>query len=82
MIRVFTDFQAIESDGSCFILTYEDGELAERVQELGLAIGDRVVLDAHEDFEVTGTLDFKFVQALGKETWVAHPDWSTRTEKY
>ena len=81
MIRVFTDFQAIASDGSLFILRIDHEDLERQAQNLGIKVGDRVILDAHEDFELIGTLDFKFVDILGKEAWVARPDWSTRTDK-
>src|SRR5262245_20882613 len=30
---------------------------------------DPSIVDAHEDFELTGTLDFKFGNILGKEAW-------------
>jgi hypothetical protein len=81
MIRIFTDFQAIDSTGALFILRVDQEELEHQIVKLGVKVGDKVLLDAHEDFELTGTLDFKFVDALGREAWVAYPDWSTRTDK-
>ena len=81
MIRVFTDFQAIDSRGSLFILRVDHEDLERQAQTLGIAVGDKVILDAHEDFELMGILDFRFVDILGREAWVAHPDWSTRTDK-
>jgi hypothetical protein len=81
MIRIFTDFQAIDSDGSFFILRIDHTDLETQAQALGIKVGDRVILDAHEDFELLGTLDFKFVDMLGRKAWVAYADWSTRTLK-
>jgi hypothetical protein len=81
MLRVFTDFQAVGPDGYVWILRYNDADLDKHVDDLKLAKGDRVLLDAHEDFEVSGTLDFKYVEYLGREAWVAYPDWSTRVTK-
>jgi hypothetical protein len=81
MIRIFTDFQAIDSTGALFILRIDQEDIERQAQVLGIKVGDKVILDAHEDFELIGTLDFKFVDVLGRETWVAHPDWSTRTDK-
>jgi hypothetical protein len=81
MIRLFTDFQAVGPDGYLWILRYKDDELSKETDDLKIAIGDKVILDAHEDFEVIGTLDFRYVEFLGREAWVAYPDWSTRTSK-
>ena len=81
MIRVFTDFQAVDRRGDFFILKIDREDLERQTQALGIRVGDKVILDAHEDFELIGTLDFKFVEILGRETWVAHPDWSTRKDK-
>jgi hypothetical protein len=80
MLTVTTDFQAIEADGACWILRYNGVDLDKIAREQGICQGDRVILDAFEDFEVVGTLDFKFVAALNRDGWVAYPDWSTRTE--
>ena len=81
MLKLYTDFQAVDDDGACFILKHDrlDGEHC--AEEVLLAKGDQVILDAHEGFEVLGTLDFKFVPVLGRQTWVAYPDWSTRRLK-
>lgn len=81
MIRVFTDFQAIDADGYLFILRLGDEELEQKADELGIKIGDEVILDAHEDFEIAGTLDFRFVNLLNRKSWVANPNWSTRKDK-
>jgi hypothetical protein len=81
MIKLFTDFQAIGPDGCLWILRHNDEELGEGADKLKIARGDKVILDAHEDFEVIGTLDFKYVEFLGRDAWVAYPDWSTRTDK-
>jgi hypothetical protein len=81
MIRVFTDFQAIDSSGALFILKVDHEDLERQAQTLGIKVGDQVILDTHEDFELMGTLDFRFVDSLRREAWIAHPDWSTRRDK-
>lgn len=81
MLRLFTDFQAVDPEGACFILNYGNTDLESCIEELGVSRGDKVILDAHEDFEVQGRLAFKFVKALNREAWVAYPDWSTRIDK-
>jgi len=82
MLRLFTDFQAVEPDGACWILKDHNNEdIGTQLEKLNIAIGDRVVLDAYEEFEVQAILDFRHVTALGRDSWVAYPDWSTRNEK-
>jgi hypothetical protein len=80
MIKLYTDFQAIEDDGACWILKYGQSDMERHADELHLSNGDTVLLDAYEGFEVLRTLDYKFVRALGRDGWVAYPDWSTRVE--
>ena len=81
MIRLFTDFQAVDPDGYLWILRHKEDELRDELNGLRIARGDTVILDAHEDFQVIGTLDFRYVEYLGREAWVAYPDWSTKTSK-
>jgi hypothetical protein len=81
MLRLFTDFQAIGPDGYCWILRHNGADIQEKANSLNISKGDKVILDAHEDFVVIGTLDFKYVEYLGREAWVAYPDWSTRRDK-
>jgi hypothetical protein len=81
MLRFFTDFQAVTSDGAVWILRYDGKEVKDRARELNIRPGDQVILDAHEDFEVFATLEFKHVEYLNYDSWVAVPDWSTRKEK-
>ncbi|HTR85541.1 MAG TPA: hypothetical protein VMI56_13760 [Reyranella sp.] len=82
MIRILTDFQSIDPDGSLYILVIGDRNLdQQQAQQYRLKIGDTVLLDADEGVVVTGTLDFKFVKMLGRESWVAHPNWSTRKDE-
>jgi hypothetical protein len=72
MIRLFTDFQAVGPDGCLWILRHKDDELlSKEINDLKMTKGDKVILDAHEDFEVIGTLDFRHVEFLGREAWVA-----------
>ncbi len=41
--------------------------------------GDRVILFQHEDdFAVEAVVDFRFVDELKRESWIATPDWSTK----
>jgi hypothetical protein len=80
MLRIFTDFQATE-EGACYILRCGNLAIEDCADRLSLAKGDKVILDASEDFEVIGTLDFKFVKMLARDAWVAYPDWTTRAEK-
>lgn len=81
MQRLFTDYQAVGPGGYCFILKDDNNVDVDQAKDLTLVKGDKVILDAHEDFEVLGTLDFIFVEYLGREAWVAYPDWSTRRDK-
>ncbi len=81
MLRFFTDFQAVTSDGAVWILRYDGKEVKDIARELNIRPGDQVILDAHEDFEVFATLEFKHVEYLNYDSWVAVPDWSTRKEK-
>ena len=54
----------------------------EKITEIGLSIGDHVLLyQDHDDFEVEATLRYQFVDALGREAWIAYPDWDTLSRK-
>jgi hypothetical protein len=82
VLKVFTDFNAITPDGMCWILQCEDSALEERISDLRLNKGDKIVLYQDEDdFEVTATLDFRYVDILKREAWVAIPDWGTLIRK-
>jgi len=82
MLRVFTDFNARTPDGICWNLIYQGSELDKQADNLHLAKGDKIILFQDEDdFEVIATLDFGNVDVLGRETWVAIPDWSTLERK-
>lgn len=81
MIRIFTDFQAVDPDGGLFILKIGDQYIDECAESLNINVNDKVILDAHEDFEVIGTLSFKFIEMLKIEGWIAYADWSTRSDK-
>ncbi len=51
----------------------------ECVDENMLNPGQRVILFQDEDdFEVEATVRFEFVYELGRESWVATPDWPTK----
>jgi len=82
MIRVFSDFNAMTNDDICWNLVYQGAALEHQIAKLGLQKGDRIVLYQDEDdFDVIGTLDVQYVEVLGRETWVALPDWSTLKRK-
>lgn len=82
MLRVFTDFNARTQDDVCWNLTYQGADLCEQVATLGLSRGDRVTLYQDEDdFEVAATLDYRYVDILGRTTWIAIPDWATIIRK-
>jgi hypothetical protein len=80
MLKVFTDFNGRTPDGLCWILVYGEKDLAEQLDQLQLKRGDEIVLYQDEgDFEVTATLDFRWVDMLGRDAWVAIPDWNRMT---
>ena len=82
MIKVYADFNDRTPEGGCWILQHEGTDIEAKAPSLGLSPGDHVVLYQDEDdFEVTATLDFKFVSPIGRVTWVAFPDWSTIDRK-
>ena len=82
MLKVFSDFNAMTEDDVCFILKYRDVDLAKQIEHLRLSKGDKIILYQDEDdFEVIATLDFRYVDALQQEAWVAVPDWSTIVRK-
>jgi hypothetical protein len=82
MLKVFTDFNARTKDGLCWILKYNEDDLSSQVSQLNLKPGDKVILYQDEgDFEVVATLDFRWVDFLGREAWVAIPDWITIVRK-
>jgi hypothetical protein len=82
MLKVFTDFNARTSDDVCWNLKYDDTDLEEKIADLKLNVGDTVQLFQDEnDFEVTAVLDYRYVDILKREAWVAIPDWSTLVRK-
>jgi hypothetical protein len=82
MLKVFSDFNARTPDGVCWNLRYQGIDLEEQVQALHLARGDKIVLYQDEDdLEVIASLDFRYVDVLAREAWVAVPDWSTLVRK-
>lgn len=78
MIKVYADFNDRTPDGGSWILQHGGTDIAAKVPELGLSIGDSILLYQDEDdFEVVAILDFKFVDVIGRQTWVAYPNWTT-----
>ena len=81
MLRVYSDFNARTAEGACWFLLYNHVSLEEQIQKLGLVKGSKVILFQDEDdFEVTATLDYRHEDILGRETWLAIPDWSTKKD--
>ena len=82
MLKIYADFNARTNGDACFVLFYRDVALGTQIEELRLSKGDKIILYQDEDdFEVTATLDIRYVDVLGRETWVAVPDWSTMVRK-
>jgi hypothetical protein len=82
MIRIYADFNDQTTDGGYWILQSNKAPIEEKIAEIGLASGDHVLLyQDDDDFEVEATLYYKFVDAIGREGWVAYPKWSTLTRK-
>jgi hypothetical protein len=80
VIRVYADFNDQTSDGGYWILQFDDVPINDKITEMGLSNGDRVLLYQDEDdFEVEATLHYKFVDAINREGWVAYPHWATLT---
>jgi predicted DNA-binding WGR domain protein len=82
MIRVYADFNEGTPEDQFWILHY-DGEILEKqLGKLGLRAGDQVILYQDEnDFEVSATLKFGFIQPVGREVLYAIPDWKTIVRK-
>jgi hypothetical protein len=82
MWRVRDDrLKRLQCEDQGWRLLYGDEDLAEQAEKLGIEVGDKVILYQDEDdFEVTASLDFRYVEFLGRETWVAYPDWSTQKD--
>lgn len=82
MIKIFTDFKARTDDGLCWLLKYRQSDLAQQIDELKLGRGDRIILfQDDDDFEVAATLDVRYGEVLGRDAWVAIPDWETLVRK-
>jgi hypothetical protein len=82
MLRVYTDFNSEAPEGYCWLLLYEGQDLESRIGQLGLGKGDLVLLYQDEDdFEVTAALDHIHVHVLGRDAWIARPDWSTMVRR-
>jgi hypothetical protein len=84
MIRVYTDFNARDPSGVAYILMIGEGmskmDLSENLSDLGILIGDRVLLCQYE-VEVEAVLYIQFVVMAGKNMLVAIPDWDTSVDQ-
>jgi hypothetical protein len=81
MLTVYTDFNEMTEDDVCWLLIYDHKDLNPQMESLGLSKGSKIILIRDEDdFEVTATVDFRYVKTLGREVWVALPDWSTKMD--
>jgi hypothetical protein len=56
MIRVFTDYQPMDLDGSLFILKIDTEDLDRQVQKLEIKVGDKSFLRKSRKTEVRKTL--------------------------
>jgi hypothetical protein len=82
MLRIFTDFNARTSDGACWNLKYGGADLERKICDLKLVAGEKVQLFQDEnDFEVMAVLDYRYVDILKRNAWVAIPDWTTLVRK-
>jgi hypothetical protein len=73
-LRLYADFNSRTPEGACWILYYNDASADGTVLERGL----RVILFQDEgDFEVEADIDFRYVDALMRDAWIALPDWPT-----
>jgi hypothetical protein len=82
VLKVFTDFNARSPNDVCWLLKYQGKDLSDQAAALELNRGDKIVLyQDGDDFEVIATLDFRHVDTLARETWVAIPDWNTLERK-
>lgn len=82
MFRIYTDFNASTTEDLCWLLKFRETDLATQIDELDLKTGDRIILFQDEDdFEVIATLDIRYVDILGRDAWVAIPDWDTLVRK-
>jgi hypothetical protein len=75
MLKIFTDFNARSADGTCWNLIYDGAPVSDEV----LKVGEKIILFQDEDdFEVEASVEFRFVKELGRDSWVAVPDWATK----
>ena len=75
MLRVWCDFNSRTPDGLLPVLYYNDQALQTQIATLGIIKGMQVCLYQHEDdFDVIATLDFRYVDLLKREDWIAVPD--------
>jgi hypothetical protein len=78
MLRVYGDFNDKTPDGGCWILQHAGEDIEAQPKELGLNVGDHILLyQDPDDFEVEASLDFRFVEVLGRQAWIAFPDWGS-----
>jgi len=72
MFKIYAEFNDRTADDGYWILLHDGADLAGQVSQFDLSIGDQVLLYQDEnDFEVTATLDFKFVDTIGRSSCVA-----------
>ena len=82
MIRIYADFNDKTADGEYWILQFDDVPIEEKIIGMGLSNGDHVLLYQDDDnFKVEATLDYGFLDVIGRDGWVAYPDWSTLARK-
>ena len=77
MLRLNTDFNEMTENDEAWLL-FLDKEKITKMSSPPVSRGEKVILyPDEEDFEVTAVMDFRFVSIIGRESWVAIPEWST-----
>ena len=75
MRRLWADFNSRTPDGFLTVLQEGERDLAECAVDLGIKDGDKVVLYQDDgDFEIVGTVEYRYHEALGCAAWLARPD--------
>lgn len=86
MVRISVDFNERTPDDGHVVLIVDGWKLVSKedgvVRKYGLNDGMNVILESIEpddDFEVEAIL--RYDEWMGRELWIATPDWSTRRKK-
>ena len=81
MLKIYADFNDETVNGEYWILYLYDEKLKDKLEdkmkELNISEGDKVILTQDNDFEVIATLQYRYVDVIRRIALVAIPDWST-----